>query len=253
LKHWALIVLLGLGVATATPAAADADADSGSEIVSKYLESTHTQQETLKGMQMEVQIQADLPKLHKTGRMNALRMISSLGKISYKMLGFTGDDTIKKDVIAQYLKAEVQGQQDTTQFAITPANYKFKYKGISDEKGQEVHIFELKPRQNRVGLFKGELWLDTKTYMPVRESGRFVKNPSVFLKKVEFTRDYTLENGVAVPKHIQSNVQTRIVGPAAISIDYLNLQKVEPGKDVNALGQPASQTPSAVQQARLEQ
>jgi hypothetical protein len=247
LKHWALIVLVGLGIANVGYADAEADSDAGSEIVAKYLESTHTQQETLKGMQMEVQIQAELPKLHKTGRMSALRMISSLGKISYKMLGFSGDDTVKKDVIARYLTAETQGQQDTSQFAIAPVNYKFKYKGIQEHDGQEVHVFELKPKQNRVGLFKGELWLDSQTYMPIRETGRFVKNPSVFLKKVEFVRDYRMENGISVPKHIQSKVETRIVGPADISIDYLNVQKV----DTNALQQPAS-TVTPVEQARLE-
>src|SRR5437588_10733805 len=126
---------------------------------------------------MEVEIQAELPKLHKAGKMMALRIVSGLGKISYKMLGFSGDAAVKNDVIARYLTAETQGQKDTSQFAITPANYKFKYKGLYDQDNREVHIFELKPRQNRVGLFKGELWLDAKTYMPVRESGRFVKNP----------------------------------------------------------------------------
>jgi hypothetical protein len=245
LKNWALVVLLALGLGT-VGFAEESDSDNGSEIVGKYLESTHTQQETLKGMQMEVQIQAELPKLHKTGKMSALRMISNIGKVSYKMLGFSGDDTVKRDVIARYLTAETQGQQDTKQYAIDPVNYKFKYKGVQDAGGREVHVFELKPKEKRVGLFKGELWLDTQTYMPVRESGRFVKNPSVFLKKVEFTRDYQIENGVAVPKHIQSTVDTRIVGRADISIDYTAPKKLDATTD-----EKPSSAAVPVEQARL--
>jgi hypothetical protein len=143
------------------------------------------------------------------------------------MLGFSGDDTVKKDVIARYLTAETEGQKDNSQYAITPANYRFKYKGTLEQGGTHVYIFDLKPRKKRVGLFKGELWLDTKTFMPIREEGEFVKNPSVFLKKVEFIRSYQLQDGVAVPKHIESRVDTRIVGRADINIEFRNLKKLE--------------------------
>jgi len=207
--------------------------EPGADIVEKYLNSSRIQQEMLRGMQMEVQISADLPKLHKTGKMNALRMISRLGKISYKMLGFSGDDTVKKDVIARYLTAETESQKENSyQLAITPANYRFKYKGYLEQSGQQIYLFDLKPRKKRVGLFKGELWLDAKTFMPIREEGEFVKNPSVFLKKVEFVRDYTIQNGIAVPKHIESKVDTRIAGRADITIDFTNVRKLDPDEPV---------------------
>jgi hypothetical protein len=208
--------------------------DPGADIVERYLTSSQVQQENLRGMQMEVQISADLPKLHKAGKMSALRVISRLGKISYKMLGFSGDDTVKKDVIARYLNAETETQKDTSHYAITPANYKFKYKGFLEQSGNQIYLFDLKPRKKRVGLFKGELWLDAKTYMPIREEGEFVKNPSVFLKKVEFVRDYQIKDGIAVPKHIESRVDTRIVGRADITIDFTNFKKADPEEPVEA-------------------
>lgn len=220
-----LVLVALVGVVLAAP---EKKPDPGAEIVAKYLTSSQKQQETLRGMQMEVQISADLPKLHKTGKMSALRVISRLGKISYKMLGFSGDDTVKKDVIARYLSAETETQKDNSQYAITPANYRFKYKGFLEQSGNQIYLFELKPRKNRVGLFKGELWLDAKTCMPIKEEGEFVKNPSVFLKKVEFVRDYQIQDGVAIPKHIESKVDTRIVGRADITIDFTNLRKLDP-------------------------
>ena len=65
--------------------------------------------------------------------------------------------------------------------------------------GREVYIFHLSPRKKLVGLFKGEIWIDSATYMPVRESGRLVKTPSIFLKNVDFVRFYDIRDGVAVP------------------------------------------------------
>jgi hypothetical protein len=163
--------------------------------------------------------------------MNALRLISNLGKISYKMLNYRGDDTVKKEVIARYMQAETQAKSDAKSVDITPENYKFKYKGLRLDGNRQIHLFEVKPKEKRVGLFKGELWIDAKTNLPVRESGQFVKNPSIFLKKVEFTRDYELKDGVAIPKHIESRVDTRLVGVTQIDINYDNIRKAAEGED----------------------
>jgi len=65
-------------------------------------------------------------------------------------------------------------------------------------------------------LFKGEIWIDAATGMPIREAGQFVKTPSLFLKKIAFVRDYEIRDGVAYPLHIQSTVDTRIVGRAEL-------------------------------------
>ncbi len=116
----------------------------------------------------------------------------------------------------------------TPNLAITPANYKFRYKARLISDTQDVHIYQLTPRKKRVGLFKGELWIDARTYLPVRESGRFVKTPSVFLKKMEFVREYDVINGVAVPKRIQSMADTRLVGRAELTIDFRNYSWPEP-------------------------
>ena len=56
--------------------------------------------------------------------------------------------------------------------SLTPKNYKFKYKGQAERNGYTVHVFQVSPRKKMVGLFKGELWVDAKSYLPVRESGR---------------------------------------------------------------------------------
>ncbi len=195
--------------------------DGDLEIVNKYLVATKTQQAALRGVEMEVDIDAQIPKLEKHGTLRALRKISKVGQITYKALGFSGDNTVKQEVIARYLQAESEARENGS-IAISPQNYKFRLKATFERDNQKVYVFQLTPKKKAVGLFKGELWLDADTGMPVRESGELVKNPSVFLKKVAFVRDYEIHDGVALPSHITSTVDTRIVGKAELSIAFTN-------------------------------
>jgi len=195
------------------------------EIINRYVLATEAQQSALRGGTEEVDIDAAVPKFKKQGKLHALKNISKLGKITYHALGFSGDNIVKTEVIANYLKAEVDSAQGKSNLSITPANYKFKYKGTQDWNGRQVYVLHLSPREKKVGLFKGELWLDAETYMPVREQGSFVKSPSFMLKKMQFVRDYELQNGVSVPQRTQSRVETRFFGQVELNINYLTFSK----------------------------
>jgi hypothetical protein len=166
------------------------------------------------------------------------------------MLGFWGDDTVKKEVMARYMQAEAEAAGDDStdpekekekekkkkhDISITPENYNFKYKGLNEREHRQVHVFELKPKHKRVGLFKGELWLDPATCLPVRETGRLVKNPSVFIKKMEFTRDYEIRDGIAYLKRMASRTDTRIVGRAELNIEYATVRKQDADEDTGTV------------------
>ena len=225
-----LLVALFASCDLAAASDADTSLDSKLAIVDKYVDATHIQQAALRGAQMEVDIDAKLVRLEKQGKLRALRKISRLGQITYKALGFSGDNTVKQEVITRYLVAESEGRDNGT-IAITPANYKFRYAGRIVQGGRSLQVLELTPRKKMIGLFKGELWVDSETGMPVRESGQFVKNPSVFLKKIAFVRDYEMRDGVALPSYIQSTVDTRIVGRAQLQIHFMNYAREDDAGD----------------------
>lgn len=235
-------------------AANESEADANLAIVDKYVDATHVQQESLRGLQMEVNIDAQLPKLEKHGKLRALRKISLLGQITYKALGFSGDNTVKQEVITRYLAAESSARENGT-IAITPANYKFRYMGKLVQHGVTTQILEVTPRKKAVGLFKGQLWIDADSGMPVRESGQFVKTPSVFLKKIAFVRDYEIRNGIAFPSHIQSTVDTRIVGRAELEINFSNFTREDSAGDDAAIdvSSESNTSPAPVQHPQAPQ
>lgn len=197
-------------------------ADPGDEILARYLARSSNQSTSLRDVSMEVDIQAELPMLKKEGTLRALRHISQFGNVTYEVLSFIGDNMVKKDVIARYIAAEVKtsAEADTDSMAINEENYKFKYRGEYGEGDWKLHLFELRPRHKKMGLFRGWLWIQDSTGLPVRESGLLVRNPSVFLKSVEFTRDYYPKDGVAVPYRIESTIRTRLVGRAELKIHF---------------------------------
>ena len=223
-----LIILITLST---TLLAAGNDSYQGSALIDRYRAALAEQRDSLRNMSMEVHMEGRIPKLKKEGKMSALRMISAFGKITYKVVGFWGDDTVKKEVMARYMTAEVEAASSDEppkpkdDISITPENYEFKYRGLTDRENLRVHVFELKPRHKRLGLFKGELWLDPETCLPLHEGGRLVKSPSVWVKKMEFARYYEIIEGVSYLKRMETKTETRIVGKAELNIEYANFHK----------------------------
>jgi hypothetical protein len=204
--------------------AADQVALAPNTIVEQYAAVARSQQQALHGASMEVEIAASLPKLKKQGKLHALRRISEIGRITYEALGFEGDGAIKNQVISRYLSSEVEAQKEQApSLAVTPENYKFKYKGHNQVDGRDIHVFEVSPLKKLVGMFKGEVWIDAVTYLRIQESGTLVKRPSVFLKKVAFVRKYIIRDGVSVPLQVKSTADVRLVGKAELTIDFMHV------------------------------
>ncbi len=210
---------------TAILAAADvplnyASPENLKNVISRYVAAQQVQQDALRGARMEVDIDAQLPRLEKRGTLKVLRMISRFGKISFNQIGqFIGDPVVKKEVIGKYLELE-QNEREKGTIAITPENYKFQINAIITEQGKQTYIFALTPKRKAVGLFKGELWLDGTTGMPLKETGQMVKSGSAWLKSIRFVRDYEMRDGISILKHLQSTVDVRLIGKAELSANY---------------------------------
>lgn len=217
--------MLAFHAAFAEPEPSPAKEDpAGATVLDSYLKTAPANQAWMRDVTMDVDIDAKLPRLNKTGRLHALRNISKIGKITYNALRLEGDNTVKKDVIARYLEAEAKAIGGAS-LSVTPENYKFKYYGAYGQGDWKLHLFELTPKQKRDGLFQGWLWVHDGTGLPVREQGDLVKTPSIFLRKVSFVRDYEIRDGVAVPKQIESLIDTRIVGRAELNVKFSNYSK----------------------------
>jgi hypothetical protein len=122
-------------------------------------------------------------------------------------------------VIFRYLSADSQAAAvPAASVAITLANYKFRYRGAVETAGATAYSFGITPRQKREGLIKGELWLNGETGAVVRQTGYFVKSPSIFVKRITVTRETVLVDGLAVERITHLSIDTRLVGRAELTI-----------------------------------
>ena len=204
-------------------------------VVQNYSAANALREARLLGASMDVEIDAKVPKLRKMAHFDALRRISPMGRVSYESVHNNGDATVRQYVIARYLSAEAQAQTGGS-LAVTPANYHFEYKGEAEVAGHRSYLFAVRPLHKREGLYRGQIWIDAETDMPIREAGRLLAS-SVFLKRVDFVRSYQVQDHIAVPEQLNVAINTRVVGKAELTVAYRHITLPE---TANAAEQVAS-------------
>jgi hypothetical protein len=166
-----------------------------------------------------MEIEASLPKLKKSGRLLAIRRFFPERPPDYQVLEIAGDSTVKHQVIVRYISADERAAGlPALSVALTPANYKIRYAGTVQLANRLVYAFRMIPRQKREGLINGVLWLDSDTGIAVRESGYLAKSPSVFLKRINLTRENELFKDTVRERITHLSVDTRLIGRAQLII-----------------------------------
>src|SRR5215471_21630475 len=185
------------------------------------------QSQEVAGFSAATVIRADLPRSSQHGELQLERHYSVPRTLTFKTLHFVGDGFVKTNVIARLLQSEVDHVQkdDPALTAIRPENYKFSHKHTTQMAGHVVHVYQVKPRAKRPGLFKGHIYLDAYTGNLLRAEGR-VKSPSLFVKKIDFVQDFAEVNGYTIPTHMHSEAKAAIVGPTVVDVVNSDCQPV---------------------------
>ncbi len=166
-----------------------------------------------------VDIEASLPRLSKRGRLRAIRRLLPRGRPEFQVVETEGDRTVRQQVIARYLAAEVESAAlPAGSFAITPANYRFRYRGWIALGGAPAYIFEIAPHRKRAGLMRGQIWVDAGSGLLLRGTGYLVRTPSMFVRRVAITRDTSVCGGVPYARTTRLRIDTRLVGRAELTV-----------------------------------
>ena len=166
-----------------------------------------------------IEIEASLPKLNKSGRLRAIRRSLPSRHLEYQVLEISGDSMVNHELIVRYLHADQRAAETSNEStAITPANYKFVYVGTVPLRDDIAYAFRIIPHKKKQGLINGVLWIDGDTGIAVRLSGYLVKNPSIFLRRVDVTRENHLRDGIVETRVTHLLIDTRLVGIARLVV-----------------------------------
>lgn len=235
LRHYSILLVLVLTLAgcdstetASVPQAKSPDSANDAQVI-RFMQAS--KRNILRGGVMVAKFAGRLPKYGKAASVEAIRRIGIDGAVAYDVTNREGDAAVQKDLIFRFMGGEEEtSTRDNSSMAVTAENYRFKRKGQREYEGRSASVFEVTPRSKRTGLFKGEVWIDAETDLTLRESGRFVKSPSVFFKTVDFSREYEIKDGFSVPKRVHSVVVTRLWGEVELEIVYDGFRWQEPQK-----------------------
>ena len=217
-----VLSLLSAGFCLAQPLTPD-------EAIDRYLGGFRERQPASSELVCAVQIDTSIPNLKKQGSMSGLKVVSRAGQTVYRDLQFTGDRLIKTSVIARFLTNDVKRSEKAAGTDLTRLNYSIVYDRTSEYNGLSAYVFRLKPKRKRVGLFRGELWLDAATGDPLRLWGDLVKSPSFFVRNIRFVQDNQRIGTYFEPLRLLLTADTRIAGRVemAVWLHPLDVQSTE--------------------------
>jgi hypothetical protein len=196
--------------------------------LSTYLHHVSQQAAALSAYSAITVVRAELPDTAQQGEFELQRKYEAPHTLQFTPVHYTGDGFVRSNVITRLLQSEVDHVQkdDPALTAISPANYKFSYKGASRLQDRLVHVYQVKPHKKRLGLFKGRIYLDAHSGALLRVEGSAVKSPSFFVKNIEFWQDYADVQSFTLPVHIHSEARARIVGRTIVDIVHRDYQAV---------------------------
>ena len=134
----------------------------------------------------------------------------------------TGSAVVRSLVFRGLMESEVEAQAGRSHrdSSISPHNYTFRSLGEEDADGRRCFVVEASPTRRDKYLFEGKIWIDAEDFAVAKIAGRPAKNPSFWLKKVDFVRQYKKIGEFWLPSKDESVNEVRVLGKRILTIDY---------------------------------
>ena len=191
----------------------------------RYIAWLHARDTFTESGPVALRITASVPGLNKQGSLSAIRDVEESERSEYAITEQWGDSIVFARVIVPYVTVQRQAEDlPLSSVLITPQNYKFRCAGLADTGARAAYVFRITPKKRRVGLIRGELWIDSVTGAPVLVTGQFVKTPSIstsgisVVGEITVVREITFVDGHPFARTTHMSAQTRPMGRVNLTI-----------------------------------
>jgi len=115
-------------------------------------------------------------------------------------------------IVRQMLEHESDIAKDYGSTEMSPANYEFRFLRQEDFNGRNCYVLEMLPRRKTKMLLRGQIWVDSATYLLHRVEGEPGKAPSWWLRNARIALSYGDVGGMWLQTASESTADVRLLG-----------------------------------------
>lgn len=115
-------------------------------------------------------------------------------------------------IVRQMLEHETEIGKNNASTDLSPANYGFRYLREEELSGRPCYVLEIIPRRNDKSLLRGQIWVDSITYLLQRTEGEPARSPSWWLKDARVVLVYSDVGGMWLQTSSESSADVRFLG-----------------------------------------
>jgi hypothetical protein len=115
-------------------------------------------------------------------------------------------------IVRQMLEHETEIVKNYSATDMSPANYDFRFVRTEELSGQLCYVLEMLPRRKDKTLLRGQVWVDSSTYLLHRSEGEPGKAPSWWLRQVHIVLEYGDVGGMWLQTASESTAEVRLLG-----------------------------------------
>ncbi len=197
---------------------------TGDEIFSKLLEHNHLRDARLR----QYSVTRTYLAKNRKGKVYAEQVVRmeyrARGTKTFETIREVGSSVVRGRVFKGLMESEVEAAAGRSHrdSSITPANYSFRLVGVEDTEQCQCYVVQAVPNRKDKYLFAGEIWIDARDFAVVKIAGHPAKNPSFWIKRVDFVRSYQKVGEFWLPLRDETNAELKIFGEKVLIINHGN-------------------------------
>ncbi len=197
---------------------------SADDVVAKMLQHDADRRSALNGYTSVRRYVLENEKHHKQAQMLVRVIYTPDGKKDFEIVSASGWGGARKHVFPRLLEAEAEASRANSleDSRVTPENYSFTLLGADEVDGRKAYVIELTPKKQKKYLVRGNIWVDAEDYAIIRMDGAPAKNPSFWIKSVQFSHKYEKHGQFWLAASDKSTSDARIFGPTELRIEYFD-------------------------------
>ena len=153
------------------------------------------------------------------------------GTKEFRIVSEKGSGIIRSRVFKPLMDMEIEtaSVRNRLDSSITPNNYTFTLLGEEDVDGSHCFVVQETPKRVNKYLFKGKVWIHAVEFAVVQIAGQPARNPSMWVKQVDFVRRYQKIGEFWLPLKNESTTRVRLFGKNTLTTDYERYDISQPG------------------------